>query len=195
MTPVITALNKITNNDIKEPLAKLSKKLGRIRFIHDLERLTVAVTGITLESAMLSFPVGSSDISLYIGIDDAIEDIKNEYFSSVVAEGIWGASPLLFPLTTPNALAARASIIFDIRGESITFAIKHSISSVLEYATCCITNGYTQMAIAGNITKEQSQISNQQSPLYKAEFFFLEDIKSAKKRGARIYYNLSDSKL
>ena len=195
MNPVITAVNKIISNDTEKIFSKLGKKLKPMRFIHDLDKLTIAAIGITLEDAMIPFPVGNSDISLYVGIDDSIEDIKDEYFRGIIAEGIIGASPLLFPLTTPNALAAQASILFDIRGESITFSVNCSFSKVLEYVADSLAGGYTKMAIAGNITKDKS-LSGPQAPIYRAEFLFLETITNAKNRGARIhYYNLRDAAL
>jgi len=195
MNPVITAVNKITSTDTEKIFPRSGRNLKPMRFIHDLDKLAIAAIGITLEDAMIPFPVGNSDISLYIGIDDSIEDIKNDYFRSIIAEGILGASPLLFPLTTPNALAAQASILFDIRGESITFSLNHSFSKVLEYVAVSLAGGYTKMAIAGNITKDKS-LSGPQSSIYRAEFFFIETITNAKNRGARIhYYNLGDAAL
>jgi len=64
MNPVITAVNKIISNDTEKIFSKLGKKLKPMRFIHDLDKLTIAAIGITLEDAMIPFPVGNSDISL-----------------------------------------------------------------------------------------------------------------------------------
>lgn len=188
MNPVITGKSKITSKDIKEAILKLNGQIRQIRFVHDLERLTVAGIGLLMDDAAIRLPVKSADISLYIGIDDSIEDIKDEYFNNILDEGILGASPLLFPFTSPNALTAQISIVFDIRGESIMMPIKYSYRDVIEYAIECITGEYTRMAIAGGILSEDKETAITENH-YKAEFFFLENLESAVKRGAKIYEN------
>lgn len=195
MTPVITGLSKLASCDLDKGISQMNEQIRHMRFVHDLEKLVVTSIGLALYDAGLPFLVGNEDIGLYVGIDNSIEDIKNEYFNNILSEGILGASPLLFPFTSPNALTAQATIAFDIRGESITLPIQSSSKDVIEYATDCIVRRYTKMAIAGGVTIDRSQTSYSETikySAYTAEFFFLEDMRSAIERGVRIYHNLGD---
>jgi 3-oxoacyl-(acyl-carrier-protein) synthase len=193
MMPVITGLSKLSSCDLDKGISQIDEQIRQIRFVHDLEKLLVTSIGIVLYDAGLPFLVGNDDVSLYVGIDNSIEEIKNEYFNNILSEGILGASPLLFPFTSPNALTAQATIAFDIRGESITLPIKYSSKDVIEYAMDCIVGRYTKMAIAGGIRIDQTQTSCSEivkDLVYTAEFLFLEDMKSAMERGIKIYHNL-----
>lgn len=198
MTPVITGLSKLVSCDLDKGISHMNEQIRHMRFVHDLEKLVVTAVGLVLYDAGMPFLVGNEDIGLYVGIDNAVEDIKSEYFNNILSEGILGASPLLFPFTSPNALTAQATIAFDIRGESITLPIQHSSKDVLEYATDCIVGRYTKMAIAGGITTDRAQTScseTTKTPVYTAEFFFLEDRKSAVERGVKVYHRVMDGSI
>ena len=183
---VITGRCRLESSDVEEALNKLEGLIKPMRLVHDLERLAVAAVGGALLDAGLSFPVGDSTVGIFIGIDDAIEDIKDEYFSGVLAEGILGASPLLFPFTSPNALAAQVSIAFDLRGEGIVMPINGSCPDVIEYATDCIAGQHAKRAIAGAITIIGRRLSIE-GDRYAAEFFIIESEGDAVRRGARTY--------
>ncbi|GAB62996.1 MAG: hypothetical protein DWB56_07245 [Candidatus Jettenia sp.] len=198
MTPVITGLSKLVSCDLDKDISRMNEQIRHMRFVHDLEKLVVTAVGLVLYDAGMSFPVGNEDIGLYVEVDNAIEDIKSEYFNNILSEGILGASPLLFPFTSPNALTAQATIAFDIRGESITLPIQRSSKDVIEYAMDCIIGRYTKMAIAGGITTDRSQTSCSETvkaPVYTAEFFFLEDRKSAVARGVKVYHRVMDGSI
>lgn len=193
--PVITGLSKLSTYDLNKSDSQINEQINHMRFIHDLEKLVVTSIGLTLYNAGLPLRVGNDEISVYVGIDNSIEDIKTEYFNNILSEGILGASPILFPFTSPNALTAQATIAFDIRGESITFPMQRTPKDIIEYAMDCIVGRYTKMAIAGGVTLDRSQASYSEAikcPPYKAEFFFLETMESATARGVRIYRNLMD---
>jgi len=183
MKTVITGISKIDSGEMEDEISKLHGITGKIRYVHDLDKLMVAGIGLLLKDTKIEFPVRNDDISLYIGVDDSIEDIKDEFFKGILEEGILGASPLLFPFTSPNALTAQASIAFDIRGESIVMPIQDSFKDVIEYAVECISGNYSTMAITGGILSGK----NRKEKTYKGEFYFLESDKSALKRKARIY--------
>ncbi|RJQ51664.1 MAG: hypothetical protein C4526_09470 [Nitrospiraceae bacterium] len=183
MKPVVTGRSVLTSRETGPELDKLIGRLKQVRFVHDLELLTVVSVGKLLDEAGIIYPAGNPGLSIYIGIDDAVEDIKDEYFNNILKEGMMGASPLLFPYTSPNALAAQASIAFDIRGESITVSVKDFCRDVIKYAVDCIVQGYTIMAVAG-------LISISPDDAYSAEFLLIENRNSALRRGAKIYsYN------
>ena len=185
MDIVITGQVSIKTADTAGILSGLGPRIKPVRFVHDLERIVVAAAGGALDCAGIDFPVAHSGIGLYIGVDDAVEDVKDEYFRGIMRDGIWGASPLLFPFTSPNALAAQISIVFDIRGESSTMHIKDSCRDVIEYAVECIAYGYTSMAVAGGIFRSGGNG-------YAAQFIFLEEARSAMKRGAPMQRPLKD---
>ncbi len=184
MLMVITGRCRLESSGVEEALNRLEGLIKPMRLVHDLERLVVAAVGGALMDAGLSFPVGGSTIGIFIGIDDAIEDIKDEYFSGVLAEGILGASPLLFPFTSPNALAAQISISFDLRGEGVVIPINGSCPDVIEYATDCIASHHAKKAITGTITIIDRRLSIEEDR-YAAEFFIIESEGDAVMRGAR----------
>jgi 3-oxoacyl-(acyl-carrier-protein) synthase len=185
MKPVITGKITMSSKDLK-PDTDMTAGIRKIRITNDLELLTVVAVGRVLNDAGMDFPAGNSDLGIFIGIDDAIEDIKDEYFSIILNDGIVGASPLLFPYTSPNAFAAQASIAYDIRGESITFFMKNIHSDVIIYSADCIDTGRIKMAVSGGISLKDEDLSAKEGR-YAAEFYFIEDINSAQKRGAKIY--------
>jgi len=59
---------------------------------------------------------------IVLGVDGPVDIWKKEFFSSMIMDGPLGASPLLFPYTSHNALAARLSIEYGVRGQSLTIA-------------------------------------------------------------------------
>ncbi|MBI5026556.1 MAG: hypothetical protein HZC12_07505 [Nitrospirae bacterium] len=187
MKPVITGISRLTSKDIDVAICRYRDRIKEVRLANDIERLAIASVGNVLEDAKIKFPVGDSSIGIYMGIDDAVEDIKDEYFNNILRDGIVGVSPLLFPYTSPNAFAAQVSIAFDIRGESITFPFKDSYRDMVKYAAGCVAKGYAQKAIAGAIRLEDKRL-NANEGRYGAEFFFIETISNASARGTKIYH-------
>lgn len=193
MRLVITGISRVSSKNAEEVVKRLNGRIRQMRFVTALEQLTIAAVGSALDDARISFPVGDSGIGIYIGIDDAIEDIKDEYFHYIVDEKILGASPLLFPYTSPNALAAQVSIAFDIRGESITIPIEHSYRDVIEYSFECIEGKYITIAVTGCIMRDTT-IAFPEEGRYCAEFYVVEDLQGATERKARIYQDIMDLK-
>jgi hypothetical protein len=184
MKNVITGVSSIRMNELNEIMPDLSERTQTFRYVCGLERLTVAAVELVLREAGITIPVGKDSVGIYIGIDDAIEDVKNEYLRNIIEEGLLGASPLLFPFTSPNALAAQATIVFDIRGESIVMPCKGSMKNIAEYADERVSEGYMKMAIAGSIFLPQEKSSGGRNN-YEARFYMIESPESARGRGAR----------
>jgi len=192
MKPVITGKITMSSRNLMSD-AEATAGIKQIRITNELELLTVAAAGRVLADAGIDVPAGSSDIGLFIGIDEAIEDIKDQFFSNILNDGLVGASPLLFPFTSPNAFTAQASIAYDIRGESITFFMKNIYSDVIIYSLDCVKAGHIKMAVSGGISLRNNDLSANEGR-YAAEFYFIEDLKSARNRGARIYSAQEDWK-
>jgi 3-oxoacyl-(acyl-carrier-protein) synthase len=186
MNIVITGKSLLDSARAEEALVKLTGRIKQMRLVHVLEKLAVAAVGCALLDSGLEFQGGPSDIGIYIGIDDAIEDIKDEYFSGVRADGLLGASPLLFPFTSPNTLAAQVSIAFDLRGEGIVMPVNSLCPDVIKYSAECISGGYAKKAITGLITVKDRRLSTDNGR-YTAEFFIIEKYDDAVRREARIY--------
>ena len=144
---VIIGRCKMSIAEADGALEGLEGRIKPMRLFHNLERLVVAAVGGALMDAGRAFPIGDDSVGLYLAIDDSIEDVKDEYLRGIIEEGLIGASPLLFPLTSPNALAAQVSIAFDMRGEGVVMPINGSGSDVIEYATECIDNNQVRKAI------------------------------------------------
>ncbi len=193
MRLVITGISRVSSKNSEEVVQRLKGRIRLRRFVTALEQLTIAAVGSALDDAGISFPVGDAGIGIYIGIDDAIEDIKDEYFQYIVDEKILGASPLLFPYTSPNALAAQASIAFDIRGESLTSPIEHSYRDVIEYSVECLKGKYITLAVTGCIMRDTTILSPEEGR-YCAEFYVVEALQGATERKARIYQDIMDLK-
>ncbi len=191
MNIVITGMSSISSKQTEDTMSRFYERIKQIRLVNDIEKLAIAAVGNVLNDAKIYFPVENANIGIYTGIDDAVEDIKNEYFNDILDYGLLGTSPLLFPYTAPNALAAQVSIAFDIRGENITMSIKNSCCDVIQYAGECIHDNYTKMAIAGGIFLKDKALSVE-NDRYSAEFFLLETESRAKERGAKIYRYIED---
>lgn len=183
MKAVITGKSNILSGSTVAPLQGIT---CNFRFITGIERLVITAVGLAFDDAGIYYPVGNNNTGIYTGIDDSIEDIKDEYFKAILSDGMLGASPLLFPFTSPNALTAQASIVFDLRGESFTAAIKKSCRDVIQYATDCVASGNTVIAVAGGILLEDNTFTLEQGR-YRAEYYVIENIESALKRGAKRY--------
>jgi 3-oxoacyl-(acyl-carrier-protein) synthase len=186
MRAAITGTSMLSSKDAERALAGIISRIRPLRLVTDLEQLAVAALAGALDDAGIAFPAGTADIGIYLGIDDAVEDIKDIYFNGILNEGLVGASPLLFPYTTPNALTAQLSIAFDMRGESITMPLTHSAVDVLQYSAECVAQGHAVMAVTGVIAVRDKALSSEMGR-YTAEFFIVEDAGSAASRGAKIY--------
>lgn len=103
-------------------LAALAKDGVPARLLDVTEELAVLAAHQALRQAGVPMPYGGEDLGLVLGVEEGIDGIKARYFRDLLRDGPLGASPLRFPLTTPNTIAARLSILFDLRGEALTLA-------------------------------------------------------------------------
>jgi 3-oxoacyl-(acyl-carrier-protein) synthase len=167
-------------------LERLEGRMKRMRLVHGLERLAIATAGCAMLDAGMVLPCADPGLDVYIGVDDAIEDLKDEYFRATLEDGLLGASPLLFPFTSPNTLAAQVSIAFNIRGGGMVMPVGGLCPDVIDYAARNVMDGHARRALAGNITVADRGLSAE-GGRYAAVFSIIEREDDALKRGARIY--------
>lgn len=101
-------------------LAALPQGGSPARLFHPIEETTFVAATEALARAGVAAPVGGDGVGIALGVEEGIDGIKARYYQGVLRDGPLGASPLAFPLTTPNTVAARISILLDLRGESLT---------------------------------------------------------------------------
>lgn len=101
-------------------LSDLSRGGLPVRLLHAIEEVACQAAYEALSRAAVAVPFGGEGIGIAIGVDEGIDGIKARYYQGILTDGPLGASPLAFPFTTPNTIAARISILFGLRGESHT---------------------------------------------------------------------------
>jgi hypothetical protein len=101
-------------------LSTLTQGGSPVRLFHPIEEMAFLAAYDALSLADVALPVGGDDVGMILGVDEGIDGIKARYYHGVLSDGPLGASPMAFPLTTPNTIAARVSILLDLRGESLT---------------------------------------------------------------------------
>jgi len=197
---VITGIGSLRNPGEKFVLDELigfGSRMTQAKLSTDIERISVLASAYALESAGILSPLGNDSISIYAGIDEGIDSIKFRYYEGVLKEGPLGASPALFPLTSPNAVSAQIAIALDIRGECITLpAGIISGARATGYASECIMLGKTEIALAGGATCIDDELrealkdsgnADAGKLISGAAFLVLESDEHAKDRGAKIY--------
>lgn len=139
-------------------LSTLTRGGPPVRFFHPIEEMAFVAAHEALSRAGIALPVGADGIGIALGVDEGIDGIKARYYQGVLRDGPLGASPMVFPLTAPNTVAARISILFDLRGESLTVcggnlsgaqAIGHAMESLRE--------GRCRAALAGGVTSVEQE--------------------------------------
>lgn len=150
---VITGIGRLSDFDsrfVHDEVNRLAGSITQVKLSHDIEKAAVLSASNALKDASISSPLGDSRCGIFAGIDEGIDSIKFEYYKRVLREGPVGASPLLFPFTSPNAVSAQMAIAFDIRGECITISNNVlSSAKALGYASECINMGKADIAVAG----------------------------------------------
>jgi hypothetical protein len=101
-------------------LATLAGSGPPVRLVHPIEEVAVLAAHDALAAAGVTMPVGGEDIGIALGVEEGIDGLKAEYYRGILKDGPLGASPIVFPFTTPNTVAARISILLDLRGENLT---------------------------------------------------------------------------
>jgi hypothetical protein len=134
-------------------LAALTQAGPPIRLVHPLEEAAVLAASEALASAGVPMPVGGEGIGVALGVEEGIDELKAEYYRGILKEGPLGASPIVFPFTTPNTVAARISILLDLRGESFTLCSGSlSGAQALGLALADLREARSRAILAGGVT-------------------------------------------
>jgi hypothetical protein len=134
-------------------LAALSAEGAPVRLLHRIEELAVLAAHDALSRAGVPVPYRGDDLGLALGVEEGIDGIKARYFLGVLADGPLGASPLTFPLTTPNTVAARISILFGLQGEMCTLGGGPVAGAqALGTAVRALRDGHAALMLAGGAT-------------------------------------------
>jgi len=128
------------------------------RLIHGIEELAILAAHEALRQAGVPMPYRGDDLGVVLGVEEGIDGIKARYYQGILADGPLGASPLTFPLTTPNTIAARISILFDLRGETLTLGGGNVAGAqALGLAVRALRDGHAAMALAGGVTSVEPE--------------------------------------
>ncbi len=106
-------------------VAEATELLGRggkrIRLIHRIEEVALlAAWDALLSSGIAVAATEGGRVGIALGVDEGVDGIKARHCLAVQSDGPLGASPLVFPFTTQNAVTARVSIGLDLRGDMFT---------------------------------------------------------------------------
>ena len=91
-----------------------------VRLVHPIEEVALLSAYEALSHSGMGVPLGGEGAGIAVGVEEGIDPIKADYYRGVLRDGPLGASPLAFPFTAPNTIAARISILMDLRGENHT---------------------------------------------------------------------------
>ncbi len=133
------------------PLEKIDSPKA-VKTVIRAEELALGVASVALKKAGEGFP--GARMAVVFGGDDAIDGLKEEYFRGVIADKAIGASPLLFPYTSTNAITAQITIAFGIKGEDMTItAGVMSFLKALVYACELLKESVVDFALVGGFSK------------------------------------------
>ena len=139
---------------VAEAVERLGRVGKRIRLIHRIEEVALLAAWDALRESRIAIPsTGHEGVGIALGVDEGIEGIKARHCLAVQSDGPLGASPLVFPFTTQNAVTARVSIDLDLRGEMFTLCGGSlSGAAALGVALNTIRRGGATAMLAGGAT-------------------------------------------
>jgi 3-oxoacyl-[acyl-carrier-protein] synthase II len=190
------------------------------RRLSKIEKLGIAALGQALQDSGLNLSHENiSKAALVLGVDQAIEGVKANFYRQVLSRDFNELSPQDFVFTTPNCLGAQLSIIFGFRGPGITFTQGNVASAqAIAHALDLIRFGKAAIVVVGGInviSPEVYSVYDELGLLYSAKerekidpslsinspkgitlsegagFLVLESLSNAKARGAKIYGTIS----
>ncbi|MCL5885168.1 MAG: hypothetical protein M1377_07530 [Deltaproteobacteria bacterium] len=139
---------------VAEATERLGREGKRIRFIHRIEEIALLAAWEALRESRIAISSTEPEgVGIALGIDEGIDGIKARHCLAVQSDGPLGASPLVFPFTTQNAVTARVSIGLDLRGEMFTLCGGSlSGATALGVALNAVRRGGVTAMLAGGAT-------------------------------------------
>jgi len=116
----------------------------------------VDCAGRSLEEAGITGDLAGGT-GIFVGLDGIMDRWKEEFFRGVENDGPVGASPLIFPYTSANALAARLTIAFGLKGQDITIASGPlSFLKAFSYAWTLVSSGLLDRALVCGVSEDMA---------------------------------------
>lgn len=149
----------------KDPPDRI-ETIKTVRTVIRSEELALAATSVALKQAGWNPPCtpsllkeGSGESGIIFGIDNAIDNCKTEFFEGLLNDGPIGASPLLFPFTSSNAITAQITIAFGIKGEDITITDGPlSFLKAIDYSLELLNRRVIISAIVGGVSENEAMV-------------------------------------
>ena len=145
-------------NRLSAILSALPRGLSPVRLVHPLEEMALLAACEALTRGGIRLPVGGDTVGMVFGVEEGIDGIKARYYAGILRDGPLGASLITFPLTAPNTVAARISILLDIRGESVTVCGGSlSGAQAIGLAVDTLRQGKCRAVLAGGVTSVEDE--------------------------------------
>jgi hypothetical protein len=143
---------------LSEVLSALPQGGSPVRLFHPIEEMSLLSAYDALSLAGVALPFGGEGIGIVLGVEEGIDGIKACYYQGVLSDGPLGASPMAFPFTAPNTIAARISILLDLRGESLTVCGGSlSGAQAIGLAMAALREGRSEGVLAGGATSVEPE--------------------------------------
>jgi len=132
----------------------LSKLAGRTVFQEERFLLAAVAETLGMSGYKSTAAEKNARLGIVLGVDTVVDSWKAGFFGEVIKDGPIGASPLAFPYTSPNALAARATIAFNIKGDDITISSGAlSFLKAVSYGALLVESGVLDGVVVGGIAE------------------------------------------
>jgi hypothetical protein len=134
-------------------LSSLARAGSPVRLVNPIEEVALLAAYEALSGAGIVVPLGGEGAGIAMGVEEGIDPIKADYYRGILRDGPLGASPLTFPFTAPNTIAARISIVMDLRGENHTVCGGSlSGAQAIGLALDALRQGRSPAMLAGGVT-------------------------------------------
>lgn len=144
----------ITGVGLRKEAPASIETIRSVKTVIKAEELALAAASMALRQAGLD---NLENSAVVFGIDNAIDGCKAEFFKGLLQDGPIGASPLLFPYTSSNAITAQVTIAFGIKGEDITITGGAlSFLKAICYGLELLNRGVIQSAIIGGVSENEA---------------------------------------
>lgn len=130
----------------------------RVRLLHRVEEVSLLAARDALAEGGIPVPLREVRAAIVLGVDEGIDGIRARHSIALRDGGPLAVSPLSFPFTSHNAVAAQLSILLDVRGEFLTFCGGAlSGAAALGAARRVVLDGLAPFVLAGGVTSVEKE--------------------------------------